>query len=255
MNRKNILMTSIYLIILISMGVIFWIFFKILKIAFLPSLAKSFIYPTNKLLFWAYLLLIVFPIMIFVLAKLANLIESKLFESKNKFNPWAFAMIIYMIFIPVFGLISFNEIVGQERLSLILWNQDNEHFADLNCGELNNNIYVGQWINCSISKEFIVNSAKVITRDPSGDSYQDFSNLRFFTYNPSSHFRFLLNGVDVNNRTLNLTTGTFFEVYKIEDDSERMKDLLNFLYILLGVVFIAVPTSIYYIRKVMLNKD
>lgn len=183
-----------------------------------------------------------------------SLIDVTVFYSK-KHNLWGVAMILTMIFVFIYGVIAYDALYGQEKLSLILRDENGYPAGNIDCNssEPLRVIIEGQTISCKTSNITIVGGyVNQILRNSSTD-YQAFNDSILFTAAREIESIYFYINVKNDSSTYNLSTGNKYYFPTQDEYNELGLKFIKFLILLFGVIFITIPTSFYYMRE-MFNK-
>ncbi len=183
---------------------------------------------------------------------MVNKIDVHLFNSERR-NVWGLAMILTMLFVFLYGVIAYDTLYGQEKISLILRNESGHPAGTLDCkssGQIKV-ILEGQGVFCNIS-----NSGKII----GGYVNQKLKNSSIISqdFNDSIHFTsvkdvdniYFLIKIQQDLKSYNLSTGNKYYFPTQDEYQDLGIKFIKFLILLLGVIFITIPTSFYYMREI-----
>jgi len=182
-----------------------------------------------------------------------GLFEIKFFKTNKRVNLYSIIMFSAMFYILIMGVIGYSLIYNQQDFSFVLRGNNGSILGNITCNKNSAVILQGQEVRCNLLPE-LYNLSAIIQFDYSDTNYsqEDFSKLSFHApYKEIYYFKIYIKGVDSNNKTINLSVSNEYYFPNIKEYRENSINFFKFFFILLGVIFITIPTAVYYIRKIV----
>lgn len=192
-------------------------------------------------------------VVVFVLVSLVGFIgtlEFLFFNKKNQTRLIGFATVLSMVGVFILGVIGFNILYGQEDFGLYLRDQDLNKVGNMSCEGSSKIFFSSDLIKCETNPPLSqINASMRFTFDNNSYGYQNFSNLTFIAPENVKYIFFEINGIDEKGDLKYLNIGSPFRFFTAEEYETLNIKFLSFIYILLGIIFITIPTSAYYLRE------
>jgi hypothetical protein len=255
-QSKSITLSKIFFLIVSIMITIFF-FYTFFQLQLVNQFAKAITknvgdYRLQVLVLVSIIFFLVLYSFGFFLYAL-GLFENKFFKTQNKVNLYSIIMLSTMLYVLIIGVIGYSSIYNQQDFTFVLRDNQGRIVGNITCNENSAVILQGQQATCKMNPILSNLSAK-IQFDYSDTNYsqEDFSNLSFYApYKDVYYFKIYIKGINSNSENVELSVSNEYYFPNVTDYRKDCIDFLKFFFILLGVIFITIPTAMYYIREII----
>jgi hypothetical protein len=233
--------------------------FKFITYLFKISLSKNLGSSDIALVFFIAVILLVIFLAIMEFFWLINFLDWRFFpKNHRKQNFWGIAMALVMLFIFIFGFISYYNLFSQKDLMEILVDSNGNPHAVINCTSPSKvgNLIENMNISCSVEPSINLSGGYISQKhENSMIDYVSLNNSIIFISKANiTEISFNLQIINhTSNSTYNLSANKSYHFYSAEENKSEGIKFLKFLILLLGVIFITIPTSFYYMREIFKN--